>query len=182
MSTFFAAVLIDEKAIEKALHIIKKYHAGVKRKLSDPFFTHPIQVALIVLDYSQDQDAILGALLYDTVEDTSLSLLQIEIMFGKKVAFIVDKVTNLEDELRRVSLQDHENIYRLINYEDERAAYLKLADRLHNMRTISGHSSIAKQKHIANKILNFFVPLAKNLWLGAISRKLGKLSLAVLGK
>ncbi|MHB9148196.1 MAG: HD domain-containing protein, partial [Candidatus Amoebophilus sp.] len=173
---------IDKRIITKALDIVKRYHAGVKRKSGEPFFTHPIQVALIVLDYSQDQDAVLGALLHDTVEDTSLSLLQIEIMFGKKVAFIVDKVTNLKDELRRVSLQDHENIYRLINYEDERAAYVKLADRLHNMRTISGHSSLAKQKHIAGETLNFFVPLAKNLGLGAMTRELEKLSLQVLGK
>jgi Na+/proline symporter len=173
---------IDERIIIKALDTVKRYHAGVKRKSGEPFFTHPIQVALIVLDYSQDQEAVLGALLHDTVEDTSLSLLQIEIMFGKKVAFIVDKVTNLKDELRRVSLQDHENIYRLINYEDERAAYVKLADRLHNMRTISGHSSLAKQKHIANETLNFFVPLAKNLGLGVMTRELEKLSLAVLGK
>jgi Na+/proline symporter len=173
---------IDAKAIEKALTVIKKYHAGVKRKSGEPFFTHPIAVALILLEYSQDQDAVLGALLHDTVEDTSLSLLQIEIVFGKRVAFIVDKVTNLKDELRRVSLQDHENIYRLINYEDERAAYVKLADRLHNMRTISGHPSIAKQKHIASETLNFFVPLAKKLGLGGMTRELEKLSLAVLSK
>ena len=173
---------IDTKVINKALDTIKKYHAGVKRKSGEPFFTHPIAVALILLGYCQDQDAVVAALLHDTVEDTSLSLIQIRAMFGEKVAFIVSKVTNLEDNLRRVSLEDHENVYRLMNYEDERAAFVKLADRLHNMRTISGHSSLAKQKHIANETLNFFVPLAKNLGLITVSQELEKLSLQVLGR
>ena len=173
---------IDTKVINKALATIKKYHAGVKRKSGEPFFTHPIAVSLILLGYCRDQDAVVAALLHDTVEDTSLSLVQIKAIFGEKVAFIVSKVTNLEDNLRRVSLEDHENVYRLMNYEDERAAYVKLADRLHNMRTISGHSSLAKQKHIANETLNFFVPLAKSLGLAIVSQELEKLSLEVLGK
>ncbi|ACE05495.1 metal-dependent phosphohydrolase HD sub domain [Candidatus Amoebophilus asiaticus 5a2] len=173
---------IDGKVINKALDTIKRYHAGIKRKSGEPFFTHPIAVALILLEYCQDQDAVVAALLHDKVEDTSLSLIQIRAIFGEKVAFIVSKVTNLEDNLRRVSSVDHENVYRLMNYEDERAAFVKLADRLHNMRTISGHSSLAKQKHIANETLNFFVPLAKNLGLETIARELEKLSLAVLGK
>ena len=135
-----------------------------------------------MLGYCQDQDAVIAALLHDTVEDTGLSLVQIEAMFGEQVAFIVKKVTNLEDNLRRVSSQDHENVYRIMNYEDKRAAFVKLADRLHNMRTISGHSSLAKQKHIANETLNFFVPLAKNLKLESITEELEKLSLEVLGK
>jgi Na+/proline symporter len=173
---------IDAKVIEKALDTIKKYHAGVKRKSGEPFFTHPIAVALILLSFSQDQDAVVAALLHDTVEDTSLSMLQIKAMFGDAVSFIVGKVTNLEDKVRRLSLDDHENIHRLLNYEDERAAFVKLADRLHNMRTIEGHSSLAKQKHIASETLNFFVPLAKNLGLAAVSEELEKLSLQVLSK
>lgn len=173
---------IDGKVIDKALDTIKRYHAGVKRKSGEPFFTHPMFVTLILLEYCQDQDAVVAALLHDTVEDTSLSLIQIKGMFGEQVAFIVNKVTNLEDKLRRVSLEDHENIYRMINYEDERAAFVKLADRLHNMRTISGHSSLAKQRHIASETLNFFVPLAKNLKLISMAKELEKLSLEVLSK
>jgi Na+/proline symporter len=173
---------IDAKVIEKALDTIKKYHAGVKRKSGEPFFTHPIAVALILLEYCQSQDAVVAALLHDTLEDTSLSMLQIKAMFGDTVAFIVGKVTNLEDKVRRVSLDDHENIHRLLNYEDERAAFVKLADRLHNMRTIEGHSSLAKQKHIASETLNFFVSLARNLGLTAVSQELEILSLQVLSK
>jgi (p)ppGpp synthase/HD superfamily hydrolase len=69
-----------------------------------------------------------------------------------------------------------------MNYGDERAAFVKLADRMHNMRTISGHSPLAKQKHIANETLNFFVPLAEKLGLTAIAKELEKLSLGVLAK
>jgi Na+/proline symporter len=173
---------IDNKVIANALDTIKKYHAGVKRKSGEPFFTHPIAVTLILLEYCKDQDAVVAALLHDTVEDTSLSLIQIKAMFGDQVAFIVNKVTNLEDKLRRVNLEDHENVYRLMENEDDRAAFVKLADRLHNMRTISGHSSLAKQKHIANETLNFFVPLAKNLGLAAVAEELRTLSLEVLAK
>ena len=166
----------------KGLDTIKRYHAGVKRKSGEPFFTHPIQVALILLGYCSDQDALIAALLHDTVEDTGLSLVQIKAMFGEAVAFIVQKVTNLEDNLRRVSFQDHENVYRIMNYEDKRAAFVKLADRLHNMRTISGHASLAKQKHIAGETLNFFVPLAEKLGLTPMAKELEKLSLDVLAK
>jgi (p)ppGpp synthase/HD superfamily hydrolase len=69
-----------------------------------------------------------------------------------------------------------------MNYEDKRAAYVKLADRLHNMRTISGHSSLAKQKHIANETLSFFVGLAEKLRLTTVAQELERLSLEVLGK
>jgi Na+/proline symporter len=173
---------VDKHTIIKALDLIKRYHSGVKRKSGEPFFTHPISVALIVLQYSQDQDAILAALLHDTVEDTSISLPQLEATFGHTLAFLVRKATNLEDKLKRISLADYENIQRLTYYEDPRAALVKLADRLHNMRTIKGHSSLAKQKNIASETLNFFVPLANYLKLIDIAQELERLSLEVLAK
>jgi Na+/proline symporter len=177
-----AATSIPTATIKKALEIIKKYHAGVKRKSGEPFFTHPIAVALILLEYCQDQDAIIAALLHDTVEDTSLSTIHIKALFGETVAFLVGKVTNLEGNLRRLTLEDHENAKRLIDYEDKRAVYVKLADRLHNMRTIQGHSNLQKQKHIAHETLTFFVPMAKELGLLALAEELEERSLAVLGK
>ena len=173
---------IDKAIVVKALDTIKRYHAGVKRKSGEPFFTHPIHAALILLQYCQDQEAVLAALLHDTVEDTQLSLSGITVLFGEKVAFLVGKVTNLEDMLRRLSLGDHENIERLTDYGDKRAAYVKLADRMHNMRTISGHASIEKRKSIASETLNFFVPLAVSLGLTEVAEELKELSLAVLGK
>jgi hypothetical protein len=170
---------VDIKTIEKALEIIKKYHAGVKRKSGEPFFTHPMTVALITLEYSQDQAAILGALLHDTVEDTSLSMKDIERTFGKTVAFLVAKSTNLEDHKRRINLSDKENITRIANYEDPRAALIKLADRLHNMRTIK-HQSALRKRQISQETLDEFVPLAHKLGLTAIAQELEKLSRAVL--
>jgi hypothetical protein len=173
---------IDKEMVTQALNVIKKYHAGVKRKSREPFFTHPINVALILLGYCQDQDAIIAALLHDTVEDTSLSATQIKTLFSETVAFLVDKVTNLEDKLRRLSLGDHENIERFISCEDKRALYVKLADRMHNMRTIAGHSSIKKRKRIAEETLYFFVPMAIHMGLVTVAEELKKLSLAVLEK
>jgi hypothetical protein len=173
---------MDKQTVTKALDTIKRYHAGVKRRTGEPFFTHPINVALILLGYCQDQDALIAALLHDTVEDTQLSLANIKVLFGEQVAFLVEKLTNLEDRLRRLALGDHENIERLTDYGDKRALYVKLADRLHNMRTIAGHSSIQRQKLIAGETLNFFVPMAAHIGLTAVAEELKKLSLAVLGK
>ena len=172
---------VDLKVIEKALNIIKKYHGGVKRRSGEPFFTHPMQVALILMKYSKDQDSVVAALLHDVVEDTSLSLSHIEAMFGERVGFLVAKATNLENKLKRINLTDHENLHRLTNYEDRGAALVKLSDRLHNMRTISGHSTLAKQKRIAEETLNFFVPMARHLELKVMANELEELSLGVLG-
>lgn len=173
---------VDLEVIHKALDVIKKYHSGVKRKSGEPFFTHPMAVALILLEYTEDQDALVAALLHDTVEDTSLSLTHIRALFGDTVGFIVGKVTNLEDNLRRMNLEDYENLQRLINYEDERAALVKLSDRLHNMRTIQYHSALAKQKSIANETLAFFVPMARNLGKLTMAEELERVSLEVLNK
>ncbi|ACE06361.1 hypothetical protein Aasi_1009 [Candidatus Amoebophilus asiaticus 5a2] len=173
---------IDITVIKRTLEVIKKYHGGTKRHSGEPYFTHPIAVAIILLDYTQDQDAIVAALLHDTVEDTSLSLAHIQAMFGEKVGFLVGKGTNLESKLKRINLVDHENLHRLMNYEDERAALIKLVDRLHNMRTIEGHPSLTKQKRIAGETLAFFVPMSRHLRLDTLAQELEKLSVAVLGK
>ena len=163
------------------MRTIKKYHSGVTRKSGEPFFTHPMAAALILLDYSQDQDAVLAALLHDTVEDTSLSLAYIRAMFGETIAFLVSKATNLEDKIRRLSLADHENLHRLMNYEDPRAVIVKLSDRLHNMRTI-GSMPAHKQQQIAHETLTFFVPMARNLKLEGMAQALEQLSLVILGE
>jgi Na+/proline symporter len=173
---------VNIKVIEKALDTIKTYHAGVKRKSGEPFFTHPINVALILLGYCGDQDALVAALLHDSLEDTSLSLPQVQVRFGKTVAMIVEKLTNLEDRLKRFSLDNHEYIARLTKSEDKRVAYVKLADRLHNMRTIQGHSDVNKQKKIAEETFQLFVPMAEKLGLVDVEKELKELSLEVLSK
>ena len=176
---------IDRAIVQKAVQLIKTYHAGVKRKSGEPFYLHPIAVAQILLKYTKDQDTIIAALLHDTVEDTSLSLSQIEGLFNETVQCLVDGVTHLESDMathKRIQLSTHENILQLLGVKDERILYIKLADRLHNMRTIKGHPSLAKQKKIAEETLHFFVPIARHIKLHAISEELQQLSSEVLSR
>jgi Na+/proline symporter len=176
---------VDMATVEKAIQLIKAYHAGVKRKSGEPFYLHPIAVAQILLSYTKDQDAIIAALLHDTVEDTALSLAQIGGMFNETVQHIVDGVTHLESNMKthkRVSLSAHENIQKLLGVDDNRVLYVKLADRLHNMRTIAGHTSIDKQKKIAEETLQFFVPIARYLKLHPIEKELQQLASRVMSQ
>lgn len=173
---------IDRALLQKALQLIRQYHAGVKRKSGEPFYLHPIAVAHILLDYTKDPDTILAALLHDTVEDTRLSLTQISLNFNEAVKNIVDGVTHLDSNLKKIQLSTHENIQQLLEARDKRVLYVKLADRLHNMRTIEGHSALGKQKKIAEETLQFFVPMAKRLGIKPIAEELQKLSLAVLNR
>ncbi|MEO1219377.1 MAG: HD domain-containing protein [Bacteroidota bacterium] len=181
--TFFSRLKdtkIDMAVISQAVHTIKKYHGGTKRKSGEPFFTHPLAVALIVLDHSEDQEAVLAALLHDSVEDTGLSLEQIRAGFGEKIAFLVAQLSDLDGKLRRIKLEGHANLYRLLSAEDPRVGLVKLSDRLHNMRTLQGHPSLSKRKRIAEETLTFFVPMAIRLQHMGLAKELQKLSLAVL--
>ena len=176
---------VDGATLQQALQLIKQYHAGVRRKSGEPFYLHPIAVAQILLDYTQDQDTIIAALLHDTVEDTRLSLAQVSLSFNPVVKTIVDGVTHLDSSLqhfKRIQLSPHENIQQLLEVKDDRILYVKLADRLHNMRTIAGHPSFDKQKKIAEETLQFFVPMAKGLGLMPIAEELKKRCLGVLNR
>ena len=174
---------VDGATLQRALQLIKQYHAGVRRKSGEPFYLHPIAVAQILLDYTQDQDTIIAALLHDTVEDTRLSLAQVSLSFNPVVKTIVDGVTHLDSSLqhfKRIQLSSYENIQQLLEVKDDRILYVKLADRLHNMRTIAGHPSLEKQKKIAEETLQFFAPMAKGLGLMPIAEELKKRCLVVL--
>ena len=141
-------------------------------------------MAHIVLAYNQDEATVLGALLHDTVEDTPMLLENIETMFGQAVAGIVDGVTHLEsnkDTVYKVKLSTHENICQLLEVSDQRVLYVKLADRMHNMRTIQYKPAASQQKK-AEETLQFFVPLAEKLGLPAAAAELKELCLAVLHK
>ena len=106
-------------------------------------------------------------------------------MFNSTVQQTVDGVTHLASNLKtlhKVKLSTHENIQQLLEVGDDRVLYVKLADRLHNMRTIEGHPLLAKQKRIAEETLQFFVPIAKHLGLAQAVEELKELSLAVLNQ
>jgi hypothetical protein len=174
----------DISLVEKAIDLIKDYHGPVMRKSGEPFYLHPIAVAQIVLDYNQDEATILGALLHDTVEDTPLTLEQVELLFNKEVRTIVSGVTHMESHQAttyKVLLSHPENIHRLLGAEDPRVLYVKLADRLHNLRTIEAKSHDS-QRRTAEETLLFFVPLAKYLGLNEAAEELKKRSFEVLGQ
>jgi hypothetical protein len=173
---------VDMALAAKAIMYIKKYHGYVKRKSGEPFYLHPIAATAIILDYTEDQSAILATLLHDTVEDTPLTLSEIGVVFGPEVAAIVNKVTHLDGQFHRISMDAHENVRQLLEESDVRVLQVKLADRTHNMRTIEGHSSIEKQKKIAEETLHFFMPMAKHLGLKQIEEELQVLIAAVMKK
>jgi len=170
--------------VEKALHLIKDYHGPVMRKSGEPFYLHPLAVAQIVLDYNTDEATVFGALLHDTVEDTPLTLEQVELLFNKEVRNLVEGVTHMEsnqETLYQVLLSHPENIHRLLGSEDPRVLYVKLADRMHNLRTIQA-KPYESQRRTAEETLLFFVPLAKYLGLMEAAEELKNLSFEVLGK
>ena len=174
----------DLSLVEKAIHLIKDYHGPVMRKTGEPFYLHPVAVAQIVLDYNTDEATILGALLHDTVEDTPLTLEQVALLLNKEVRNIVQGVTHMESNKEtnyQVLLSHPENIHRLLGAEDKRVLYVKLADRMHNMRTI-GAKSYESQRRTAEETLLFFVPLAKYLDLSEAAEELKHRSFEVLGK
>ncbi|MHA7877306.1 MAG: sodium:solute symporter family protein [Bacteroidota bacterium] len=173
---------VDMELAEKAIMYIKKYHGPMKRKSGEPFYLHPIAATDILLNYTEDQAAILATLLHDTVEDTPLTLAEIGVVFGPDVAAIVNKVTHLDGQFRRINMNTQENIRQLLEETDIRVLQVKIADRTHNMRTIEGHSSLEKQKRIAEETLHFFVPMAKHLGLKQIEEELQGLIVAVMKK
>lgn len=173
---------VDTELAGKAIMYIKKHHGAMKRKSGEPFYLHPIAAADILLDYTEDQAAVLAALLHDTVEDTPLTLAEIGVVFGPDVAAIVNKVTHLDGQFRRVNMSTQENVRQLLEETDIRVLQVKLADRTHNMRTIEGHPSIAKRKKIAEETLHFFVPMAKHLDLKQIEEELQELVSVVMKK
>ncbi len=171
--------------VKEALELIKWYHGAVSRRSGEPYYLHPLAVAHIVLDWNQEEATIIGGLLHDTVEDTPMLLENIEMIFGSEVAKVVDYVThfeNFKDSFYRVKLNDTENKRMLLEATDKRALYVKVADRLHNMRTIEGHKTEEKKKKIAQETLDFFVPLAKSLGLEKAAKELLEISTRVLNR
>jgi (p)ppGpp synthase/HD superfamily hydrolase len=115
------------------------------------------------------------------VEDTKISLLTIEAIFSPIVAKLVDGVTKL-DQGGKINLSKYENIQKLIEQEDKRVLMIKIADRIHNMRTISSHASYEKQKRISEQTLQFYIPMAKTLELPQAVLELQKLVFEILNK
>ncbi|MBB3187124.1 GTP pyrophosphokinase [Microbacter margulisiae] len=165
--------------IEKAFHFANQAHKGIRRRSGEPYIMHPIAVARIVVkEIGLGSTSICAALLHDVVEDTDYTTDDIENLFGKRIAIIVDGLTKISGGVfgERASEQA-ENFRKLLltMSEDIRVILIKIADRLHNMRTLASMPQ-AKQYKIAGETLFIYAPLANRLGLFAIKTELENLS------
>jgi GTP pyrophosphokinase len=170
--------LNPESPIAEAARLSEKSHQGQKRLTGEPYFTHPMAVAEILHNWKLDETTIVAGLLHDTVEDTSVTLDEIGKKFGKSAAFLVNGMTKLSRIKYRGSEEDQaENLRKMILAlsEDLRVVFIKLADRLHNMRTLSALPPM-KQKRIALETDEIYAPLAYRLGMQQVSGELQDLA------
>jgi GTP pyrophosphokinase len=173
----------DEDALNRAYVFSMKAHGLQKRASGDPYFSHPLEVAGILTEYRLDSASIVTALLHDTVEDTLATREQIESLFGKEIGRLVDGVTNLSRiELQSDQAQQAENFRKLVlaMSEDIRVLLVKLADRLHNMRTLRHIEDPEKRKHIARETMEIYAPLAERVGMHDMKDELEDLAFAEL--
>ncbi|MBR4763136.1 MAG: bifunctional (p)ppGpp synthetase/guanosine-3',5'-bis(diphosphate) 3'-pyrophosphohydrolase [Lachnospiraceae bacterium] len=183
----------DISLIEKAYAVAEKAHEGQKRKSGQPYIVHPLQVAIILADLEMDKETIAGGLLHDVVEDTFFTKEQLEREFGPDVALLVDGVTKLQklkyssdyQEYKDKGMEAQEEQARnlrkmfLAMAKDIRIIMIKLADRLHNMRTL-GHMRPDKQLRISQETLDIYSPIASRLGISRIKVELDDLALKYL--
>jgi GTP pyrophosphokinase len=170
----------DTSLIERAYRTAEHYHTGQLRKSGDAYITHPLAVATILAELGMSETTLCAALLHDTVEDTSYTVEQLTADFGSEIAAMVDGVTKL-DKIQYGESAKAETIRKMVlaMSKDIRVLVIKLADRLHNMRTI-GYLRQDKQAAIARDTLEIFAPLAHRLGMNAIKWELEDLSFATL--
>ena len=172
----------DIKQIEEAFEFAKKLHEGQYRVSEEPYIIHPVEVAKILVDLKADSHTIMAAFLHDILEDTDTKPEEIEEKFGKDVLTLVQGVTKLGKlQFKSKEERQAENFRRLFiaMANDIRIIFLKLADRLHNMRTLN-FMAANKQQKIAQETLDIFAPLANRLGIGKIKAELEDLSLRYL--
>ncbi len=166
----------------RAYETAEQAHQGQRRKSGEPYILHPVAVASVVADMGLDDVSIAAALLHDAVEDTALELIQIQTEFGHDVATIVDGVTKL-DRVRFATkeAQQAATLRKMLvaMASDLRVLLIKLADRLHNMRTI-GALRPAKQEQIARETLDVYAPIAHRLGMQEVRNELEDLAFAAL--
>jgi GTP pyrophosphokinase len=167
--------------IARAYAFAEKAHYGQKRKSGEPYFSHPAAVAEVLVDWQLDQSTVAAGLLHDTVEDTPVTLENLKHEFGDEIAFLVDGVTKLGRVKYRGAENKAENMRKLILSlsQDLRVVFVKLADRLHNMRTLAALPP-AKQKRIALETDEIYAPLAYRLGMQNVSGELQDLAFPYL--
>ena len=173
----------DEDLLNRAYVFAMKAHGTQKRASGDLYFTHPLEVAGILVGMRLDVATIATALLHDTVEDTIATLDEIEKLFGKEVAFLVDGVTKLSQiEFQSDKAKQAENFRKLLiaMSSDIRVLLIKLADRLHNMRTLHFIKSEEKRIRVAQETMEIYAPLAERIGLHEVKDELQNLAFAQL--
>lgn len=169
----------DLPRIEAAYELAKKAHDGQVRSSGEPYISHPIAVAVILVGLGMDSDTIIGGLLHDVVEDTSVTLEDIEKQFGADVAELVDGVTKLANiPYSSRAEQQAENVRKMLlaMAKDVRVVIIKLADRLHNMRTLDFRIP-EKQRVKSLETMEIYAPLAHRLGIRSVKEELEDLSL-----
>jgi len=173
--------------LRKAIDMAVKAHAGQKRRSGDAYVTHPLSVAGTLIDWGMDIDSVLAGILHDTVEDTDTTTEEIENLFGKDVAFLVDGVTKVSkaragmQDLDEYLPQTKDNLSKLLIAigQDVRVIIIKLADRLHNLETLQ-HMPKDKQVKIARESLEVFGPMADKLGMGRVRMQIEEVAFSYL--
>lgn len=171
----------DQKTIQRAFEFAKKAHEGQKRKSGEPYITHCVATAEILAELKLDAPSIAAGLLHDTLEDTKTTETELKELFGEEITFLIKgttKVSKLQYEAGKSSNENFRRLF-LVMAEDIRVALIKLADRLHNMRTIKYHKPI-DQRRIAQKTIEIYAPIANRLGISSIKGELEDLCFPIL--
>ncbi|HET8728406.1 MAG TPA: bifunctional (p)ppGpp synthetase/guanosine-3',5'-bis(diphosphate) 3'-pyrophosphohydrolase [Alphaproteobacteria bacterium] len=173
----------DEDLINRAYVFSMKVHGAQRRASGDPYFLHPLEVAGILAGMKLDTGSIVTGLLHDTVEDTVATLEEIEKLFGREIAQLVDGVTKLSKlELQDAESKQAENFRKLVlaMSKDIRVLLVKLCDRLHNMRTLDAIANPDKRRRIARETIEIYAPLAERIGMHEMKDELEDLAFAQL--
>jgi guanosine-3',5'-bis(diphosphate) 3'-pyrophosphohydrolase len=170
----------DVRLIERSYEVAAYWHRDQKRKSGDPYITHPLAVATILAELGMNTETICAALLHDTVEDTPYTLTELRGQFGEDIAALVDGVTKL-DKVKYGESAEAETVRKMVvaMSRDIRVLVIKLADRLHNMRTLR-YLPREKQERKSREVLEIFAPLAHRLGMNTVKWELEDLAFATL--
>ena len=171
---------VDINKITEAYTLAAESHVGQKRRSGEDYILHPVEVAEILVDMKMDTDTVVAGILHDVVEDTLITLPDIEYSFGKDVSKLVDGVTKLRN-LPRTDSKKIENIRKMVvaMSEDIRVVIIKLADRLHNMRTLK-YMTPEKQQIKSKETLEIYAPIAHRIGMARIKWELEDISFRFL--
>ena len=177
-----SGIAYDEAVITKAFDRASSAHKGQLRKSGDPYISHPVAVATILVDIGMDTESVVAAILHDVVEDTPATIEDISKEFGETISGLVDGVTKIgKIPFSTDEIQQAENVRKMLMAmsKDIRVIIIKLADRLHNMRTLM-HMSAQKQRDKAKETMEVYAPIAHRLGMRWVKEELEDLSLRYL--